>query len=453
MNRTALSLILGGALAISASAVQAATEVYLCAGGFDKTMPDGQVVRMWGFARVASAADFGLCGTTSAPYTSPGPAIVVGADEANAGGTPLTITVQNNLPVPFSMVIPGQNDTTMLPVFTTRNDIDGTPRTRAVSMNKVTAVGTTGTYTWNTVSTGTYAYHGAYNVNKSVQMGLYGALTKNAVEASSSPFPAVAAQAYAGVEYDRAVTLFYSEVDPTVHAAVAADATTPVTVDYTPQYFLINGQDNLDTALINGSFVGQRILLRFINMGLQTHSPTLMGMHMAVVAQDGRQYNNALSQYSVTLGAGATTDAVITPTIAGNYAIYDRMLTLTNRFYTTPPAIAPLGNNPGAQIGFLAVTEPVDTDGDGVPDSSDNCTEVANADQRDTNGDGFGNICDPDLNNDGLVNLVDYVALRSVYLTPNADADLNGDGIVNLVDYVILRNYYLKSPGPSGVAP
>ncbi|MFK8016193.1 MAG: S8 family serine peptidase, partial [Gammaproteobacteria bacterium] len=33
----------------------------------------------------------------------------------------------------------------------------------------------------------------------------------------------------------------------------------------------------------------------------------------------------------------------------------------------------------------------VDTDGDGVADSADNCTLIANADQRDTNGDGFGN--------------------------------------------------------------
>ena len=36
------------------------------------------------------------------------------------------------------------------------------------------------------------------------------------------------------------------------------------------------------------------------------------------------------------------------------------------------------------------------TDGDGVPDESDNCPNVANADQLDTDSDGLGNECDAD---------------------------------------------------------
>ena len=95
----------------------------------------------------------------------------------------------------------------------------------------------------------------------------------------------------------------------------------------------------------------------------------------------------------------------------------------------------------------------VDTDGDGVTDSADNCTLVANADQRDTNGDGFGNVCDADLNNDGIVNVVDLGQLRAVFFTANADADFNGDGVVNVVDLGILRSGFFLPPGPSGVAP
>ena len=52
-----------------------------------------------------------------------------------------------------------------------------------------------------------------------------------------------------------------------------------------------------------------------------------------------------------------------------------------------------------------------DTDGDGVLDLDDNCVVVANPAQRDTDGDGLGNFCDADLNNDGIVN-----AHRSGYL-------------------------------------
>ena len=34
----------------------------------------------------------------------------------------------------------------------------------------------------------------------------------------------------------------------------------------------------------------------------------------------------------------------------------------------------------------------LDTDGDGIIDFHDNCTLVANTDQRDSNGDGIGNV-------------------------------------------------------------
>ena len=100
--------------------------------------------------------------------------------------------------------------------------------------------------------------------------------------------------------------------------------------------------------------------------------------------------------------------------------------------------------------------EPSDTDGDGMHDNIDNCINVANADQRDTDGDGYGNACDADLvNTDGqnIVNLSDYSVFRSVFGTADPDADFNGDGMVNLSDYSIFRAAFGKAPGPSCCAP
>ena len=46
------------------------------------------------------------------------------------------------------------------------------------------------------------------------------------------------------------------------------------------------------------------------------------------------------------------------------------------------------------RVSSTACTKPLDTDGDGVPDSIDNCKNVPNPDQKDTDGDGVGDACD-----------------------------------------------------------
>ena len=104
----------------------------------------------------------------------------------------------------------------------------------------------------------------------------------------------------------------------------------------------------------------------------------------------------------------------------------------------------------------------LDTDTDGVLDFMDNCTAIANADQRDTDADGYGNFCDADLTGDGQVNLSDFNQFRSVFgsVAPGvapyvlADhADFNGDGTVNLSDHSIFRASFGSVPGPSGLNP
>ena len=93
-----------------------------------------------------------------------------------------------------------------------------------------------------------------------------------------------------------------------------------------------------------------------------------------------------------------------------------------------------------------------DVDADGVPDATDNCTVVANAAQRDTDGDGIGNACDADLNNDCTVNVVDLGIFRSEFFGPGPDADFNGDGVVNVIDLGLLRGLFFFAPGPSADA-
>lgn len=91
-----------------------------------------------------------------------------------------------------------------------------------------------------------------------------------------------------------------------------------------------------------------------------------------------------------------------------------------------------------------------DSDSDGVFDASDNCTLVENPDQVDADLDGFGNACDPDLNNDNVVNFLDLALFQPLFLSADPVADFNVDGSVNFLDLVILTNRFLGVPGPSG---
>jgi hypothetical protein len=51
---------------------------------------------------------------------------------------------------------------------------------------------------------------------------------------------------------------------------------------------------------------------------------------------------------------------------------------------------------------------PPDGDGDGIPDSADNCSDASNAGQDDTDGDDCGNLCDADYTQDGVIGFADF---------------------------------------------
>ena len=109
------------------------------------------------------------------------------------------------------------------------------------------------------------------------------------------------------------------------------------------------------------------------------------------------------------------------------------------------------GSQLTANIGVIVLQG--DTDGDGIADDADNCTLIANADQIDANGDGFGNACDPDLNDDGDVNFVDLGLMKAAFFGTDPVADLNGDGAVNFLDLAIMKDFFFGPPGPGGTVP
>ena len=101
----------------------------------------------------------------------------------------------------------------------------------------------------------------------------------------------------------------------------------------------------------------------------------------------------------------------------------------------------------------------IDTDNDGILDDQYNCILIPNADQRDTDGDDYGNVCDGDLNNDGGTNTLDLNLYKLAHRSAigdanyNVHADFNWDGVINTLDLNIYKGLHRKPPGPSCCAP
>ena len=55
-----------------------------------------------------------------------------------------------------------------------------------------------------------------------------------------------------------------------------------------------------------------------------------------------------------------------------------------------------------SQVSISFTIDPVDSDGDTIPDAVDNCPNVSNPDQADSNGDGIGDACSTEICNNGV---------------------------------------------------
>ncbi len=319
--RVTLVLILAGGSA-------SAADFYLYAGQTTIQMPDAADVPVWGFALEVDGDFTTLDGTIEVP----GPRLLVDPTDPV-----VNIHLYNDLTVPVSLIITGQIPSASNgPVVRfSEGDADypapaGTGG-RIRSFAKETLPGAIQTYSWPNFRNGSFIYKSGSHQQIQVPMGLYGAVTKDASVGVAYD------RVDLSVPYDAEVVLFYSELDPVLNAAVdtgnyGPGAAMTSNLNFNPQYFLVNGQPYPASApLVTGApAVGETTLIRFFNAGLQTLVPMLMGEYMALAAEDGNLYPHVFNQYTVTLPAGKTTDAIFTPSRGGAYPVIDRSLNLTN---------------------------------------------------------------------------------------------------------------------------
>ncbi len=186
------------------------------------------------------------------------------------------------------------------------------------------------------------------------------------------------------------------------------------------------------------------------------------------------EYGQSLVADLVHLGVAGVSGHVYEPALSGVprpqilLTSYAEGLRAVEAFYRSIPYLGWMNIYVGDPL--MTVATPLerpqdDRDRDGVWDMTDNCLEVPNPDQRDTNADGFGNLCDADVDGDGLVTTswgeiyplskrgdVEWIAMSSQNGPYDPNFDPDGDGDVDGDDLSIAHMNLFRPPGPSAQA-
>lgn len=187
--------------------------------------PDGNSIYMWSY------------GNSKRGFQLPGPTLCV------TSGQKVTVVLHNTLPEATSIIFPGQSGVraggnAAQPQFDSGGSL--------TSMVQAAAPGKQVTYTFTAGSPGTYLYESGTDVDKQVQMGLYGALV---VRPAGHP-DQLNDRPDSAFNPDTDYVFLLSEVAPDVHLAVErGQAVDPSS--YRSRYFMINGRSMPDTLAPN----------------------------------------------------------------------------------------------------------------------------------------------------------------------------------------------------------
>lgn len=185
-------------------------------------------------------------------------------------------------------------------------------------------------------------------------------------------------------------------------------------------------------------------------------------------------YGQSLVADLVRIGAAGVAGHVDEPALAGvaRPEIFFRRFAqgapAIEAFYQSLPYLGWMNfyvGDPLMTVPEPAGGDPDDLDHDGIPNEDDNCTLLPNPEQRDSDADGFGNLCDPDVTGDGVVTTsfgslyplsergdIEQIALSVRGGRYVEDHDLDGDGRVDQRDVSIAMLRLFLAPGPSGLA-
>jgi len=285
---------------------------------FNLTAREGYVA----FADSSSVYMWGYGETGNTMMQLPGPTLIV------TEGQMVTVELHNALPIAagnVSIVFPGQ-------AVTPSGGVEGALTNEAPNGGSVM-------YSFTATQPGTYQYHSGTRSDLQVEMGLYGAL----IVLPAAPAAGCTHSAYNHPEtcYDREYLFVLSEIDLDVHqeAELQSGGADPVVLSgdaYTnSEFWLMNGRGGPDTMAEStppdagilptqpyGSLVrmhpGEKVLIRMVGAGRESHPFHHHGNHARVLAHDGQLLMSATDPtklagpllFTLPSTPGGTTDAI-----------------------------------------------------------------------------------------------------------------------------------------------
>jgi FtsP/CotA-like multicopper oxidase with cupredoxin domain len=263
--------------------------------------PDGNSIFMWGYS--------------TGTFQSPSPVLCV------TQGQTVTVNLTNNLSEPVSIVFPGQTNVT------------ATGGSAGLFTNEAAAAGGTVSYSFVAGEPGTYLYESGTNLEKQIQMGLYGVLVVRPTLGSNYAYNDATTQFNPAREY----LIVLNEIDPNLHRAVERGKSYNFSA-FNDDYWTVNGRSFPDTIADNyvawlpsqpyGAMVKVEpydpstnplpALIRYANAGMVNHPFHPHGNHLRVVARDGRLLrgpggeDTSFEDFTRTIGSGQTYDLLFT---------------------------------------------------------------------------------------------------------------------------------------------
>jgi FtsP/CotA-like multicopper oxidase with cupredoxin domain len=267
---------------------------------FNINLPEGSSLQMWGFGDQDAGAN--ATHAEGAGYNLPqypGPTLVVTED------LPVTINLTNSgVPNPVSIVVTGHEVTSSC----TNSVTPSSAPDCAGLLTEAAEVGETVQYTFTPTEPGTYIYHSLDGSNPGlhVEMGLLGVLIVR-----PSDFDAVTSRtAYGdgtGTDYEQEFLSLLTEVDPEIHLQMERGHVTHFTnSDRFAKVWFVNGRVFPD--LFQGDYnelfphqpyeslaqahPGDRVLVRQVNAGQDSHPFHFHGENLRFIGRDGRKLSS-----------------------------------------------------------------------------------------------------------------------------------------------------------------